>query len=107
MVRSPSESEHRGGVAKREARHDRASRGRAEPPFDRDERDDCRHRHESGEEKHARRADREQAAGAELRRIHFSSYSATMHRAVLLLPLSGLLLSSALLALGLLLRLAR
>jgi hypothetical protein len=30
-----------------------------------------------------------------------------MHRAVLLLPLSGLLLSSALLALGLLLRLAR
>jgi hypothetical protein len=30
-----------------------------------------------------------------------------MHRAVLSLPLSGLLLSSALLALGLLLRLAR
>jgi hypothetical protein len=30
-----------------------------------------------------------------------------MHRAVLLLPLPGLLLSSALLALGLLLRLAR
>ena len=104
MVRGPGKAEHRGGVAEGKGRDDAPGGGGAEAPFDGDERDHRRHRHEGGEQEHARGADREKPGRGDHRLpiIPFSGYSPGMQQAKL-----SLSLSLALLALGLLLRLAR
>src|SRR5687767_14323461 len=101
MVRRPREAEHRRRVAHGEARDDRPGGGRAQRPLMRDERDDRRYGHEGGEQEDPGCADREQPTCGHLLTNHSSGYSAIMHRAMPVLP------SSALLALGLLLRPAR
>src|SRR5262245_8285664 len=104
MVGGPGKAEHGRRVAEREAGDDGAGGGRAELPLDRDERDRRRHRHEGGKQEHARDENGEEATRGHggLPIIPVSGYSAGMQQA----KLSGSLLL-ALLALGLLLRLAR